>query len=125
MIRVKISIGIVAAIIILGISGFFLLRHETDEVIYNIEKTRTLVKEEKINEALDSADVLVNDWNKFHKYASIFVNNDKISAAQNSISRIKSLIENGSDEINAELDTASSALKWIVESEIPRWTNIL
>lgn len=125
MVRIKISLGIIAAIIIIGVSGFFVLKHESNEVISNIEKTRALAETEKIDEALESADVLVNDWNKFHKYASIFVNNDKISAAQNSISRIKSLIETGSDEINAELDTASSAIKWIVESEIPRWTNIL
>ncbi len=41
------------------------------------------------------------------------------------MSRLKALIETDNDELNAEYDTAESSIKWIVESEIPRWTNIL
>ena len=33
MIRIKISIGIIAAIIVLGAVGFFMLKNETDEII--------------------------------------------------------------------------------------------
>ncbi len=125
MIRIKISIGIISAIIIMGITGFFILRHETEEVIDNIEKTRFLANSGKKQEAIDSADILENDWNNYHTYASIFITNEKISAAEASLSRIKSLIESENDELNAELDTAKSALEWIIESEIPKLTNIL
>lgn len=125
MIRIKISIGIISAIIIMGITGFFILRHETEEVIDNIEKTRSLANSGKKQEAKDFAGILESDWNRFHTYASVFINNNKISAAEVSLSRIKSLIENESDELNAELDTAKSALEWIIESETPKLTNIL
>ena len=108
MIRIKISIGIIAAIIVLGAVGFFMLKNETDEIIAMLDETREL-----------------EEWDKFHTYASVFVNNDKISATQNSMSRLKALIETDNDELNAEYDTAESSIKWIVESEIPRWTNIL
>lgn len=125
MTRIKISCGIILFIIIMGVSGYFLLEHEVNEVIDNIDKTRRLSDEGRIDEALAAADLLLKDWDKFHTYASIFVNNNKISPAQTSISRIKPLIESGNDELNAEYETARSALKWIIESEIPRLTNIL
>ena len=125
MIRIKISIGIIAAIIVLGAVGFFMLKNETDEIIAMLDETRELSDKEKKEEALESVDALLEDWDKFHTYASVFVNKDKISATQNSRSRLKALIETDNDELNAEYDTAESSIKWIVESEIPRWTNIL
>ncbi|MGN1086731.1 MAG: DUF4363 family protein [Porcipelethomonas sp.] len=125
MIRIKISLGIIIAIIVLGVSGFFVLRHETNEIISLIDETKSYSDSENTESALKSADKLLKKWDKYHTYASVFINNDKISDAQESISRIKALIQTDNDELNAEYDSAKSALKWIVESEIPRWTNIL
>lgn len=125
MIRVKISLGIVLAIIIMGVTGFFVLKHETYEVISLLDETKSYSDSGEKNTALESADRLLADWDKFHTYASIFVNNEKISTVQDSISRIKALIESEDDELNAEYDNAKSALEWIVESEIPRFTNIM
>lgn len=42
MIRIKISIGIIAAIIVLGAVGFFMLKNETDEIIAMLDETREL-----------------------------------------------------------------------------------
>ena len=125
MIRIKISIGIIAAIIVLGAVGFFMLKNETDEIIAMLDETRELSDNGKKEEALEAVDALLEEWDKCQTYASVFVNNDKISATQNSMSRLKALIETDNDELNAEYDTAESSIKWIVESEIPRWTNIL
>lgn len=125
MIRIKISFGIIIAIIVLGVSGFFVLRHETNEIIGLIDETKSYSDSENTEEALKSADKLLKKWDKYHVYASIFINNDKIGDVQESVSRIKALIETDNDELNAEYDSAKSSLKWIVESEIPRWTNIL
>lgn len=125
MIRIKISFGIIIAIIVLGVSGFFVLRHETNEIIELIDETKSYSDSENTEEALKSADKLLKKWDKFHTYASVFINNNKISDVQESVSRLKALIETGNDELNAEYDSAKSTLKWIVESEIPRWTNIL
>ncbi|MCI7805457.1 MAG: DUF4363 family protein [Oscillospiraceae bacterium] len=125
MIRIKISFGIIISIIVLGVSGFFVLRHETYELIGLIDETKSYSDSANTEEALKSADKLLKKWDKFHTYASVFINNDKISDVQESVSRLKALIETGNDELNAEYDSAKSTLKWIVESEIPRWTNIL
>lgn len=125
MIRIKISVGIILAIITLGITGFFVLDRKTDRVISLIEQTKFLSDSGQKKAALDCAEKLQDEWNEYHIYASVFVNNDKISMAQSSISRIISLIEEDVDELNAELDCAKSALQWIVESEVPHWANIL
>lgn len=125
MIRIKISFGIIISIIVLGVTGFFVLRHETNEIIGLIDETRSYSDSDNTEEALKSADKLLKKWDKYHTYASIFINNDKISDVQESVSRIKALIEKNNDELNAEYDSAKSSLEWIVESEIPRWTNIL
>ena len=71
------------------------------------------------------AEELNDKWEKYQKTASIFVRNEKISSVQTSMSRLKPLIENENDELNAEFENARSALEWIVESEIPKLTNIL
>lgn len=125
MIRIKISIGIILAITALGITGFFVLDRKTDRVISLIEQTKFLSDSGQKKAALDCAEMLLDEWNEYHIYASVFVNNDKISTAQSSISRIIPLIEKDVDELNAELECAKSALMWIIESEIPRWANIL
>ncbi len=124
MIRIKISFGILIAIIVLGITSFFMLKKETNEIIDMIDYTKSLSMSGKTQEALEAMDNLLEEWEEFHNHASVFVNNDKIGTAQDSISRLRSLIESENDELNAEFDTAKSALKWIVESEIPRLTNI-
>jgi hypothetical protein len=54
MIRIKISIGIIAAIIVLGAVGFFMLKNETDEIIAMLDETRELSDKGKKEEALES-----------------------------------------------------------------------
>lgn len=125
MARIKISIGIILFIITLCIASFFIIRHETNEILSSIEEVKTIYLSGNTEKAFGAADEMLRKWETYHIYASIFVNNDKISLAQNPISRIKPLIKNKNDELGAEFETAESALKWIIESEIPRWTNIL
>lgn len=125
MIRLKISFGIIIAIIILGVSGFFMLKNKSEGIIDMIDQTMSLSDDGKTAEALESVDKLIKEWDSFHTYASVLINNDKISSAQDSISRLKSLIKSNDGELNAEFDNAKAALKWIIESEIPRWSNIL
>ena len=45
MVRIKISIGIIAAIIILGVAGIFVLDHKTDRVIDMLEETKKYSEE--------------------------------------------------------------------------------
>ncbi len=122
--RVKICLGIIIAIIIISISGIFYLDIKTDEIIKLIDETKKYSDMNDTENALKSVNELEKKWEKYHIYASILVRNDKISSVQTSISRLRPLIEKENDELNAEFANARSNLQWIVESEIPRFTNI-
>ena len=54
----------------------------------------------------------------------MIIRNDKISMVEDSMSRLRPLIEAENDELTAEFSNARSSLMWIIESEIPRFTNI-
>lgn len=125
MVRIKISLGIVAAIIVLSVFGIFLLDHKTDRIIELLDETRSYSDEENNEKAIESVEKLMNEWEKYHTYASIFVRNDKITNVETSMSRLKPLIEKDNDELNAEFENARSCLEWIIESEIPKWSNIM
>lgn len=125
MVRIKISLGIVAGIIILSVLGIFLLDHKTDRIIELLDETRSYSDEDNNEKAIESVEKLMNEWEKYHTYASIFVRNDKITNVETSMSRLKPLIENDNDELNAEFENARSCLEWIIESEIPIWSNIM
>ncbi len=73
MIRIKISIGIIAAIIVLGAVGFFMLKNETDEIIAMLDETRELSDNGKKEEALESVDALLEEWDKFHTQAFLSI----------------------------------------------------
>ncbi len=123
--RVKLCFGIIIAIIILSTAGIFVIDYKTDGVIKLIERTKAYSDAGDTEKALESVDSLEKVWEKYHKIASIVVRNDKISDVQNAISRLRPLIEKENDELNAEYECAKQALEWIVESEMPLWTNIL
>ncbi|MGN0621498.1 MAG: DUF4363 family protein [Porcipelethomonas sp.] len=123
--RVKISIAIIAGIILFGIVGIFVVDHKTDDLLNMLDETQQLSSQGKTEEAAELADELNSKWEKYQKVASIFVRNEKISGVQTSMSRLKPLIENENDELNAEFENARSSLEWIIESEIPKLTNIL
>lgn len=122
--RVKICFGILIAIIILGISGIFIIDYRTDGVIDLIDETQSYSDAGDIEKALDSAQRLEKEWDKYHIMASMIIRNDKISMVEDSMSRLRPLIEAENDELNAEFANARSGLMWIIESEIPRFTNI-
>lgn len=122
--RVKICFGILISIIILGIAGIFIINYRTDGVIKLIDETKAYSDSGDIEKALDSVDKLNEEWDRYHKMASVVIRNDKISMVEDSISRLRPLIECENDELNAEYANARSGLMWIIESEIPRFTNI-
>ncbi len=122
--RVKLCFGVLIAIIIFGIAGILLIEYKTNGVIKLIEETKYYSDSGDTEKALDSADRLEREWKKYHKTASILIRNEKISAVQEAVSRLRPLIEKENDELNAEYASAKSSLEWIIESEIPRFTNI-
>lgn len=125
MVRIKISLGVIIAIIVMSVSSIFILNYKTDRVLELLNETRSYSDKGDSEKALEAADSLEKEWEKYHTYASVFARNDKITSVQTSMSRLKPLIEKDNDELNAEFENAKSGLEWIIESEIPKLTNIL
>ena len=115
MVRIKISLGIIIAMLVMSVSGIFILNYKTDRVLELLNETRSYSDKGDSEKALEAADSLEKEWEKYHTYASV----------QTSMSRLKPLIEKDNDELNAEFENAKSGLEWIIESEIPKLTNIL
>ena len=122
--RVKLCFGILITIIIFGIAGIVIIENKTNNVIDMIDETKSYSDSGDTEKAMESVAELEKEWEKYHRLASILIRNDKISAVQESVSRLRPLIESENDELNAEYATAKNSLKWIIESEIPRITNI-
>ena len=125
MVRIKISLGVIIAIIVMSVSSIFILNYKTDRVLELLNETRSYSDKGDSKKALEAAESLEKEWEKNHTYGSVFVRNDKITSVQTSMSRLKPLIEKDNDELNAEFENAKSGLEWIIESEIPKLTNIL
>lgn len=123
--RVKICFGIIISIIVLSVLGVWTLDCKTDKIIKLLDETKSYSDSGNTNKALEAVQRLEDEWEHYHTFASVLVRNDKISSVQTSMSRLRPLIEKENDELNAEFANARSSLEWIVESEIPRLTNIL
>ena len=122
--RIKLCFGVLIAIIVFGIAGILIIENKTGDVINLVEETKSYSDSGDTKKALESVDQLEQEWKEFHEIASILIRNDKISAVQEAIARLRPLIEKENDELNAEYASAKSSLEWIIESEIPRFSNI-
>lgn len=112
MVRIKISLGVIIAIIVMSVSSIFILNYKTDRVLELLNETRSYSDKGDSKKALEAAESLEKEWEKYHTYASVFVRNDKITSVQTSMSRLKPLIEKDNDELNAEFENAKSGLEW-------------
>ena len=123
--RVKLCGVTIMVVIIFGVTSLIYLGRRTNEIIDLAKQTQTLADNGDKQGALTSAEELEKQWEDYQDMASIFVRNDKISGVQTSMIRLYPLIEKDSEEIDAEFANVISGLEWIVESEVPRVTNIL
>ena len=123
--RIKLCGITIIVVIIFGVTSLIYLAHRTNEIIDLARQTQALADKGCKDEALKSAKELEKQWEDYQNMASIFVRNDKISGVQTSMIRLYPLIEKDSEEIDAEFANVISGLEWIVESEVPRVTNIL
>ena len=123
--RVRLCAVTVISVIIFTVLSLICLAGRTNEVIDLARKTQALADSGEKEKALESALELEKLWEDYQDIASVFVKNDKISGVQTSMIRIYPLIQADSEEIDAEFANVISGLEWIVESEIPRVTNIL
>ena len=76
MVRIKISLGVIIAIIVMSVSSIFILNYKTDRVLELLNETRSYSDKGDSKKALEAAESLEKEWEKYHTYASVFVRNE-------------------------------------------------
>ena len=123
--RVKLCLATIIAVMGISVFGLWYLDVRTDRITELTERVMRLAKSGNRELALKEEERLYREWEDYQNAASIFVRNEKIADVQNSMARIRPMIENDCDELYAEFANVLSGLEWIVESEIPRISNVM
>ena len=123
--RIKISMGILALMVVFsGLSGFFVHKN-CAELVSEIATIEKFVSDGDLESAEKSAKLLEKNWNRFSKAAVLFVRSDKLTEAESTVSRIIPLIQTDCDELTAELSELKSRIIHISDSEKIHIRNIL
>lgn len=123
--RIKISITILAAMVIFsGFSGGF-IHNRCGRIVENLTEIENLIAEGDYENAEKSAKSLEKYWNRFSNAAVMFVRSDKLTEAESNFSRIIPLIQTENDELSAELSELKDRIQHISDSEKILLRNIL
>ena len=125
MIRLKISIGILAILIIFCTVSEIFINKSCDSMVEKISELESMADSENLSEELEkSVDKLEKKWDSFKSKAVFLARGDKLTDASFTLSRILPLIEEKSDELKAELSQLKSEINHIKESENLFFSNI-
>lgn len=124
MTRVKISVGILAALIAVGIFSCVWASNRCSRLIDSLENIRAAVSDENTEAAADKTEKFMDEWESFRNMASVMVKRDKLSEIDRIRSRIISLMENDSDELQSELSELINMIELLRDREIPVITSI-
>ncbi|MBE6859799.1 MAG: DUF4363 family protein [Ruminococcus sp.] len=125
MIRLKISIGILAILIIFCTVSEIFINKSCDSMVEKISELESMADSENLSEELEkSVDKLEKKWDSFKSKAIFLARGDKLTDASFTLSRILPLIEEKSDELKAELSQLKSEINHIKESENLFFSNV-
>jgi len=125
MIRLKISIGILAILIIFCTVSEIFINKSCDSMVEKISELESMADSENLSEELEkSVDKLEKKWDSFKSKAIFLARGDKLTDASFTLSRILPLIEEKSDELKAELSQLKSEIIHIKESENLFFSNV-
>jgi hypothetical protein len=130
--RVVISAVIIVGAVLFSVLSAVFSERESQSIIALTEEIGALTEAYKINgytaaqpEAAAVAEKLERQTETFENAVSLFVRDDRLTALEYSIARLKHLIRYNSDEVAAELENIREQVETIAEGERPYWYNIL
>ena len=118
MTRIKISIGIILALISISIFSGVWVNKSCDVFLSYISEIQ-----DNPENAGEYARILEKKWESFRKTACILILNEKLDDAEEICSELPFM--NNSDEITAAAEKLEHIIKNIKESEYPHILNIL
>ena len=123
--RIKISIVILAIMVIFGCFSGLFIHKKCSELVNAITIIEKSVSDGDLESAENKAKSLEKKWSQFSQTAVLFVRSDKLTEAESTISRIIPLIQTDCDELSAELSELKSRIQHISDSEKIHLRNIL
>jgi hypothetical protein len=124
--RLYIAIGTIVLIISISVISLFSLKNTTKEIAFRLDEIKTYSKEEKIEDAIKSADKLYNFFSKKSDMLILFIRHDSIEELEETLSRLSPLLENqDSSEFYAEVSKAIGLTEKLINHELPLIKNIL
>lgn len=114
MTRIKFSIAILILLFGISFGSQIWMDSKCSNITSIIAKTEELLVKGNKPEALESAKLLSGEWEDFRKFAGIFVRRNKLIEIDRLCARVKTLAENDSEELSAEL----SEFKKLIERDL-------
>lgn len=124
MTRVRISLVILA--VLLGTSVFFgvLINSRCREFMEKTDYIWELYDIGDHESACDEARDFEEEWEKFRKYSSVMIDNEKLTEIDRISARVIYLAEGDSEELHSELMELRHIVEAMKKSEIPSLTSI-
>ena len=124
MTRVRIALGILAALILLSVGSVLTVKKSCGHVQSTLEQLRHAEANGDSEEAHRLCEAAQQRWENSQGILKLCVSYEKIAEAEQIIRRLKPLLEEDCDEFTAELAQAQAVLHSISDSETPYFTNI-
>jgi hypothetical protein len=124
MTRVRIALGILAALILLSAGAVFTVKINCGHVMSTLEQLRHAEEKGDTAEALTLCETAQKRWKEAQGILKLCVSYERLAEAENIICRLKPLLEEDCDEFTAELAQAQTVLKNITDGETPYFTNV-
>ncbi|MBQ9956032.1 MAG: DUF4363 family protein [Ruminococcus sp.] len=124
MTRVKISLFIMALLVVTSFFSGFYINSGCEKLLNRINAVQELSSQGDTADAINCAQLFSREWSKFRKTASAMVKSDKLSEIDRISARIIPLIKEQSDEISADLKELEALLNALKNGEMPSLRSI-
>ena len=124
MTRVKISLGILAAIIAVSIFSGVWVNRKCLKMINDTNRIAEFIEADDMENARSTAENLESEWNSFYKTASVILRGEKLTEAERIVFRIENMIKYEKKEIIPQISELLMLFDNIRKSEIPSLNTI-
>lgn len=119
MSRLRIAIGIIAALLLLCGSAVWGVGVQTGRLLIQVRTLEEAVRAEDYPAAAQTEQQLSRQWERTTPWLRVAVSKSEVQAVSESIARIRPMIETENDELSAELAVLRDRLTELQHSEYP------
>ncbi len=123
--RCKISLCILAALVLLCTVSLPIIHTQCKTLQAGVERVETAVEAGDTALALTEFGRLEAEWEQFHKITGLFVDGEKFDPIREVLHGLRPLIEAEHPEAMSELERLRGLAESIYEEELPDWSHLL